>query len=89
MQVFTVLFSLLVLTLYGVLTHHSTDFALLSPRGGGVILGFSLLLANLAARAACQPERPMNQRFQLILAAWIWLAVQLFGVVYSLRVTVE
>ena len=88
MQIVTALVSVLVISLYGVLTQHSADFTLLSPRGGGVMLGFSLLLANLAVWAGCHPERLLNQRFQLIVAAWIWLVVQLFGVMYSLRVAV-
>ena len=58
MQVITALASLLVLALYGVLTHHSADFTLLSPRGGGVMLGFSLLLANLVVWAGASLSVP-------------------------------
>lgn len=46
------------------------------PRGGIGILTLSLVAANVALWAAKHLELNLNQRFQLAVAAWIWLVVQ-------------
>lgn len=85
MQLLTALISAAVLMLYGILAYHNPFFTLLSPRGGALTLGLSLVMANVAIWSGGQPERSLNQRFQLIVAGWIWILVQLFGVFYLLQ----
>lgn len=84
LQVVTGLVSASVLVLYAVLACKSPLFDLLSPRGGAATLGFSLFLANVAVWVAQQSHRSLSERFQLAMAGWIWLLVQLGGTLYVL-----
>jgi hypothetical protein len=76
--------SLLTIGLYLLAVNRVPWMGLLSPRGGIVTLSLSLLLANGAVWFARQPERSMRRRFELITAAWIWLAVQAGCLIYFL-----
>ena len=80
----TALVSTLVLILYGLLAYKSSDFTLLSPRGGILMLGISLVLANAAVWASQQRDRALATHFQLVVVGWIGLAVQLGSVCYLL-----
>lgn len=77
----------LVLALYGLLAVRTAEFALLSPRGGILTLGISLVLANVAVWASRHPQRTLSERFQLVVAGWLWLLVQLSGTLYVLART--
>lgn len=73
-----------ILTLYLLLARRNPSFTLLTPRGGIVGLGISLLIANAALWFAQQPDRAVSARFQIAAAGWIWLLVQLGALVYLL-----
>ncbi|MGY0633636.1 hypothetical protein [Luteimonas sp. A478] len=51
-------------------------FGWMYPRGGLPILTFSLLAANAALWAAARFDFTLERKFQLVVAAWIWLLVQ-------------
>lgn len=86
LQLATACASALVLLLYAALVYRSTEFGLLWPRGGALTLGLSLGLANAAVWASRQAHRSVSLRFQLAVAGWIWLLLQLAAMVYLLRV---
>ncbi len=79
--------SALALMLYAALAYRSAEFGLLWPRGGALTLGLSLAVANAAVWASRQAHRSVSLRFQLAVAGWIWLLLQLAAMVYLLRVT--
>jgi hypothetical protein len=83
-RLMTPVVSLVALALYVVLTTRSSLFTLFSPRGGIVSLGISLAMANVAVWLSHQRHRPVSQRFQFFAAAWIWILVQLGGILYYL-----
>lgn len=74
--------SVLVLLGYLALMRVDPAWGLLHPRGGMAMLGLSLVFANAAIWAAIHLDRPLNFRFQLAAAGWIWIAVQGVGVAY-------
>ncbi|GGI53554.1 hypothetical protein [Oxalicibacterium solurbis] len=76
MQTLAIIVSIANLLGYWALMHVDPTFGLLHPRGGMVMLGISLAIANLGIWAAAQPYRSLNARIQLNAAAWIWLIVQ-------------
>lgn len=78
--------SLLTIGLYLFAVDRIPWLGLLSPRGGIVTLSVSLVLANGAVWFACQPGQLMRRRFELIAAAWIWLAVQAGSLIYFLSI---
>jgi|LSQX01.1.fsa_nt_gb hypothetical protein len=52
------------------------------PRGGMVILMFSLLAANAAIWVAVRADLTLARKFELCAAAWIWLLVQAGGMAW-------
>ena len=76
-------FSVLILLGYAAVMHVDPDWGFLRPRGGMVMLGISLVVANAAIRASCQSHREPKTRFQLGAAGWIWLVVQAGATVYA------
>lgn len=66
----------LVLVLYAAAVATVPWLGWLSPRGGIVTLGISLLLANGALWFARQPQHSARRRFELTFAAWLWMGVQ-------------
>ena len=84
MKLAAALISILVLVLFGVLAEKSLVFNWFSPRGGVFTLGLSLLVANVGIWLSQQPDRSVNERFQLAAAAWMWLLVQLGAMIYLL-----
>lgn len=71
-----------ILAFYLLLSSRNSSFTLLTPRGGIVGLGVSLLLANATLWFAQRPEWVLSTRFQIVAAGWIWLLVQLGALVY-------
>lgn len=59
-------------------------WGLLQPRGGLVMLGLSLAAAVGAIVVSTDADRPLNTRFQLAAAGWIWLGVQALALAYLL-----
>ncbi len=80
----SMLVSMLVLTLFGLLAEKSTVFSWFSPRGGVFTLGLSLLVANAGVWLSLQQDRTKADRLQLALAAWIWLLMQFGAMIYLL-----
>lgn len=60
-------------------------FGLLQPRGGVVMLGLSLLIANALIWQAGNARWNTSARFQLAAAGWIWILVQGGAQVYMYR----
>lgn len=82
MKVFAVIVSVFVLLGYVALMRVDSAWGLLYPRGGMVMLALSLAIANVAIWAGMQAHRPLNTRFQIAAAGWIWIAVQSGGLAY-------
>ena len=59
-------------------------FGFLQPRGGVVMLGLSLLIANAMVWQAGNARWSASARFQLAVAGWIWILVQGGGQLYML-----
>lgn len=57
-------------------------FGLLQPRGGIVMLGISLAIANGMIWQAGNARWSLSARFQLAVAGWIWILVQAGGHAY-------
>lgn len=76
MKIFAIVVSIAVLLGYTAVMRVDPTVGLLHPRGGMVMLGVSLMIANVAIWASTQPYRSLNQRFQLAAAGWIWIVVQ-------------
>ena len=57
-------------------------FGLLQPRGGIVMLGISLAIANGMIWQAGDARWSVAARFQLAAAGWIWILVQAVGQAY-------
>lgn len=74
-----------IVLVYFALMRIDPAFTLLQPRGGLVVLGVSLLIANGAIWLARDRHRSLNARFQLAAAGWLWVIVQLGGTVYIYR----
>lgn len=81
MRLAAALASLAVLALYLVLMP-LYGFALMQPRGGMVMLGFSLAVANGMVWQSANPRWSLSARFQLAAAGWIWILVQAGGLAY-------
>jgi len=66
------------LLLLGYLTLMRIDptWGLFYPRGGMLMLGVSLAIANLGIWLAAHSQMSLSTRFQIAVAGWIWLAVQ-------------
>lgn len=77
-----IIISLLILALYGALTYQHPQFSLLTPRGGILGVAAALALGNGLLWGARHLDISSNMRLQLLLAGWIWLLVQLGGVLY-------
>lgn len=77
LKIITALASLLNVVLYLAIVHRIPTFRLFTPRGGIVPLIISLLIANGMVWASQQADRPASTRFQLLVAAWIWITVQI------------
>lgn len=86
MRLAATLASLAVLAGYLVLMTRYPEFTLTSPRGGIVVLGISLLIANTGIWLAGRQEVSANMRFQMAAAGWIWILVQGGAQVYLYRV---
>lgn len=84
MRIAATVVSAITLVLYGLLAYRSPLYGLFEPRGGALALGVSLALAAAAISIAGQSQRPLSQRFQIQVAAWIWLLVQSGGILYLL-----
>ena len=82
MKILSLSFSALILLGYAALMRIDTAWGLLYPRGGMIMLGISLAIANAAIWVACQSHRSLSARFQLAAAGWIWLVVQAGGTAY-------
>lgn len=76
MRLAAALASLAVIAGYFVLMTVYPGFGLLQPRGGVVMLGISLLIANAMIWQAGNPRWSLAARFQLGAAGWIWILVQ-------------
>jgi len=76
MKILALLASLLVLLFYLALMQVNPRYGFFHPRGGMAMLASSLVLANAAIHAATRPSRPLDERFQLGAAGWIWIVVQ-------------
>ena len=85
LKLVTALASALDLVLYLVLVHRDPTYKLLSPRGGIVPQIISMLIANAMVWASQQPEREASTRFQLFMAAWIWIVVQIGCTIYTIN----
>ncbi len=75
MRLAAALASLAVLALYLVLMP-LYGFGLTQPRGGIVMLGISLALANGMIWQSGNVQWSAATRFQLAVAGWIWILVQ-------------
>lgn len=76
MRLFAALASLAVLAGYLALMPLYPTFGLLEPRGGIVMLGISLAIANGLVWLSRGARWPLATRFQLAAAGWIWILVQ-------------
>lgn len=76
MRLAALVFSLIVLVLEALLIQRDPLITMLGPRGGVVTLGLSLVFANVLVWLSQQPDRTVQQRFQVAAAGWIWLLVQ-------------
>ena len=73
--------SLAVLAIYIVLMP-LYGFGLTQPRGGIVMLGISLAIANAMVWQSGNAQWSVAARFQLAAAGWIWILVQAGGHAY-------
>jgi len=51
------------------------EYGFFHPRGGLAMIAVSYCVAWLGIHAAGQAHRPLDERFQYGVAAWIWLLV--------------
>ncbi|WP_343254274.1 hypothetical protein [Luteimonas changyuni] len=82
MRLLAALASLAVLAGYPLLMTRYPGFTLLSPRGGVVMQGISLLIANAGIWLAGYKGLSPAMRFQCAAAGWIWILVQAGGGIY-------
>lgn len=85
MKILSALVSAAILAFYLYLVSRSPLFTLVSPRGGIVSLGLSLLIANTMIWLSRHTDGSASTRFQLIVAGWIWIVVQFGCFVYSIH----
>ena len=85
MRLIAALASLAVIAGYPLLMTRYPDFTLLSPRGGVVMQGISLLIANVGIWQARNERLSPSLRFQYAAAGWIWILVQAGAGVYMYR----
>ncbi|MFA7588220.1 MAG: hypothetical protein WCY11_18875 [Novosphingobium sp.] len=76
MRLSAALASLGVLAGYLALIPLDPAFGLLQPRGGIVMLGISLAIANGLVWLSRSARWPLATRFQLAAAGWVWIVVQ-------------
>ena len=84
MKILAVFASVAVLVAYRALMQADPRWQYFEPRGGMAMLAFSLLLANLAIWMGARGHRPLSERFQWVVAGWIWILVQMFGTLYAI-----
>lgn len=85
MRILAALASLAVMAGYPLLMTRHPDFTLLSPRGGVVMQGISLLIANVGIWQARNEHLTASMRFQCAAAGWIWILVQAGAGIYMYR----
>lgn len=86
MRLAAIVTSIIALGFYGALMVCDPSYALFAPKGGVVTLSVALLFANSLVWLSGQRHRPLNQRFQYAVAGWIWLLVQVGGLLYELSI---
>ncbi len=59
-------------------------WTLLTPRGGLLFLGLTLVAANVAIWFSSSSHSNVRRRIEVGIAGWIWLLVQAFGGWYLL-----
>lgn len=82
MKIVAILVSAIVLLAYLLLMRANPAWGFFHPRGGVFMLAISLVIANAGIWLSGQTDRPLNTRFQLAAAGWIWLVVQGGCIVY-------
>jgi len=85
LKIITALASVLNVVLYLMIVHRIPTFRLFTPRGGIVPVIISMLIVNAMVWVSQQPERAASTRFQLFVAAWIWILVQIGSSIYIMN----
>lgn len=78
--------SILAVALYAALMARDPVYTLWAPRGGVFTLSVALFFANWLIWLSGQEHRPLNGRFQFAVAGWIWMLVQVIGLLYELHI---
>ena len=86
MRLVAIATSIVAVVLYGALMIRDPAYTLFAPRGGVFTLSVALLFANLLIWLSRQNHRPLNERFQFAVAGWIWMLVQVGGLLYELYI---